>query len=151
MNCLVKNLTSKTQWEKTLVKEKRVRNTFISPPHEEKYLLDGEDQFLIQVSQKLYLGVLCNNICKTITRTNLLNADISILLKITSEKEYGRNMFCSVSFNVSFFQLSNTCCIIFINDCCIHSREVLKVLHDLTMLLLWYALQISMKWLYLHF
>jgi hypothetical protein len=57
VNYLVKNLTRKTQWDKTLVKEKRVQNTFISPPHEDKYLLDGEDQFLIQVSQKLYLGV----------------------------------------------------------------------------------------------
>jgi len=39
------------------VKGKRVQNIFISPPHEDKYLLDGEDQFLVQVSQKLYLGV----------------------------------------------------------------------------------------------
>jgi len=56
VNCLVKNLTRKTQWDKTMVKEKRVQNTFISPLHEDKYLLDGEDQFLIQSFSKTLLG-----------------------------------------------------------------------------------------------
>jgi hypothetical protein len=29
--CLIKNLTRKTQWDKTMVKGKRVQNTFLSP------------------------------------------------------------------------------------------------------------------------
>ena len=33
--CLVKNLTRKTQWDKTMVKGKRVQNTFLSPPHKD--------------------------------------------------------------------------------------------------------------------
>jgi len=33
--CLVKNLTRKTQWDKIMVKEKRVQNTFLSPPHKD--------------------------------------------------------------------------------------------------------------------
>jgi len=43
VNCLVKNLTRKTQWDKTMVKEKSVQKIFISPPHEENYLYDDED------------------------------------------------------------------------------------------------------------
>jgi len=33
--CLVKNLTRKTQRDKTMVKGKRVQNTFMSPPHKD--------------------------------------------------------------------------------------------------------------------
>ena len=35
LNCLIKNLTRKTQWDKTMVKEKRVQNIFMSPPHKD--------------------------------------------------------------------------------------------------------------------
>jgi len=38
VNCLVKNLTRKIQWDKTMVKGKRVQKTFISPPHGDNYL-----------------------------------------------------------------------------------------------------------------
>jgi hypothetical protein len=36
--CLVKNLTKKTQWDKTMVKGKRVQNTFMSPPHKDNHI-----------------------------------------------------------------------------------------------------------------
>jgi hypothetical protein len=38
VNYLVKNLTRKTQWDKTVVKEKRVQNIFTSPPHKYNYI-----------------------------------------------------------------------------------------------------------------
>jgi len=40
--CLVKNLTRKTQCDKTMVKGKRVQNTFLSPPHKDNYILDED-------------------------------------------------------------------------------------------------------------
>ena len=38
LNCLVKNLTGKTQWDKTMVKGKRVQNTIISPSHKDNLI-----------------------------------------------------------------------------------------------------------------
>jgi len=36
--CLVKILTRKTQWDKAIVKGKRVQNTFLSLPHKDNYI-----------------------------------------------------------------------------------------------------------------
>jgi len=39
---LVKDFISKTQWDKTMVKGKRVWNTFLSPPQKDNYIQDEE-------------------------------------------------------------------------------------------------------------
>jgi len=44
--CLIKNLTRKTQWDKTMVKGKRLQNTFLSPPHKNNYIWDEESQII---------------------------------------------------------------------------------------------------------
>jgi len=44
--CLVKNLTRKTQRDKTMVKGKRVQNTFMSPPHKDNRIWDKESQII---------------------------------------------------------------------------------------------------------
>lgn len=55
--CLVKNLTRKTHWYKTMVKGKIVQDIFISPPHPNNHLWDNEDQSFESVVQKLCLKV----------------------------------------------------------------------------------------------
>ena len=58
--CLVKNPTRKIQWDKTMVKGKRLQNTFMSPPHKNNYIWDEESQIIfVLVAQKFLLASLC--------------------------------------------------------------------------------------------
>ena len=59
---------------------------------------------------------LCEKICCIVAGLNIFYLDLMSLYKFSNVfKELWRYMFCPVAFDVSFFHLTDTCCIVFID------------------------------------
>ena len=128
--CLVKTLLGKILWDKNLVKEKEyiilyniVLYIFYFSPSCKHTSLRGRNPILWTNCSNVLLDKDFVNKSARFSYTNLLDLYITISLKIMSEKEFWENMLCSVFFNISFFQLSDACTIIFIYGCWFHFSE----------------------------